>query len=766
MIKKYLFYLTLMFMLISIIISISMYRAYYQNKEDISNNVENTLSIEAQRLTFSLNEVRTDLNYLSNKFSSHNNIDMEKDFLNFSSQKKRYSQLRYLDNFGMEKVRVDYKNHSIIIPKSNLQNKKNRYYFSESIDLNRSNIYISPLDLNVEHNIVQVPIKPTIRFATPVYNTKNEKMGVIIINYLADEIVGRLKNIRNGFFGKLYFLNSDGYYFVGKDSSREWGFMFKNKKNITFKDEFQDVWRYINSKNIGTYENNKGIYFFKTIDLLNLFDGTNKIVCDDSKWRLVLFVPHSYIEDKVSNDFVSNFLIYIVISIILAIFLWIVLANVKRKDENEKKIEDLNKQIINERDSFVAGPTIVFRLKYAYGWPVEYVSKNVKDILGYDVEEFVSGNLVYANIILPKYIEKFSERLADAKKNDEQWLEHEPYEVVTKYGKRIWLRNSIHLVKDGNGNVTHLYGYIVDITDLKNAQKKLEDNNRYIKTIIDTIADPTVVIDVKTFEVLLYNKAAKDLYLSKEKIPSSITCYKLSHSRDEPCNNVNEVCPITQILLTKSKTKVTHKHYKEDGSVIYVELIAIPIFDKKNNVTQIIESHRDISHHLETETALKELAATDKLTQAYNRVKFDEILEKSFILAKENDKHFGLIMLDIDHFKKINDKYGHNIGDSVLVEITEVVKKLIRKNDILVRWGGEEFIVFIPECTISVLKHISENLRYSIENHEFKHINYPVTSSFGATILKAEDTIESLLTRVDNALYESKDKGRNTSTIY
>lgn len=743
-----------------------MYKEYNKEKRDISNFVENLLSIETQKLTFSLNEAKSDLSYLSNKFATHDYMHIEEDFLNFSEQKKRHSQIRFLDKTGMEIIRINFDKVPFSEVKNKLQNKKDRYYFSKSIQLDKNNVYISPLDLNIENGLVEIPIKPTIRFATPTYNSKNEKIGIVVLNYLIEKPLDRLKNLRNDFFGDLSLVNSKGYYFIGKDSSQEWGFMFEDKKEITFENQFKDAWRYINSKDVGRYEQDGGIYFFRTINLLNLFDNTNKIVCDDSTWKIVIFIPNKYIEKQIINKFINDLPLYIIVSIILSVILWIALVNLKRKDDNEKEIEILNKQIINERDIFVAGPTIVFKLKYAYGWPVEYVSKNVKDILGYDVEEFVSSNLVYANIILPKYIEKFSEKLAIAKKNNAQWVEHEPYEVVTKYGKRIWLRDSVLLIKDENSNVTNLYGYVIDITDLKNAQKQLEENSRYIKTIIDTIADPTVVIDVKTFEVLLYNKAAKDLYISKDKIPSSVKCHELSHSNDIPCDNQSEVCPINQILLTKSKTRVTHKHYKEDGSAIYVELVAIPIFDKNNNVTQIIESHRDISHHLETETALKELAATDKLTQTYNRVKFDEILEKSFILSKESKEFFGLIMLDIDHFKNINDNYGHNIGDNILIELSALVKKHIRKDDILVRWGGEEFIIFIPNSTNNILKNISENLRYKIENYNFKDLKgSKLTSSFGATLLRDDDTIESLINRVDTALYDSKHNGRNKVTI-
>ena len=766
MIKKYFLFLILLIVLLFSTVALLLYGDYNKKKDEVSNRVESILSVESQKLTFALDNVRVDVKYLEGKFRTHDNKDVINDFINFSTQKKRYDQIRFLDINGMERLRIDYNNGDVVsVAENRLQNKKNRYYFLNSIEIERNSIYISPLDLNVEHGQIEVPIKPVIRFATPVYNHKNEKIGVVIINYLAVDILDRLKQVRNNFIGDISLLNSDGYYFIAKDSSDEWGFMFPNKSNLTFKYKNEKIWKYVNSKNIGKIENENGIYFFRTINLNKSFKDTTGINCANCTWKMIVHIPNSYLNEELLNNIFRYLPLTTLITVILSVLLWILLVNLQKRKTQEEEIKDLHKQIINERDIFVAGPTIVFKLKNAYGWPVEYVSKNVENILGYSSDDFLDNKLNYASIILPQYIHRFSESVALAKKNKTKWFESEPYEVVRKDGKHIWLNNSVFLIRDKNDNVTHLYGYVIDITALKDAQRMVEENSRYIKTVVDTIADPTVVIDIKTYEVILYNKAAKELYIGKQDIPSSIKCHQLSHSRTTPCDGEDDICPINQILLTKAKTRVTHKHYKEDGSVIFVELIAIPIFDNDGNVVQIIESHRDISHHLETENALKELASTDKLTQTYNRVKFDEILEKSFISAKNNLNYFGLIMFDIDHFKNINDTYGHDVGDSVLIEITDIVKKLIRKHDILVRWGGEEFIIYIPDSDGNALQNISEHLRQGIEQYNFKHLDKQLTSSFGATMLRDDDTVESLIKRVDSALYNSKNNGRNISTL-
>jgi len=121
------------------------------------------------------------------------------------------------------------------------------------------------------------------------------------------------------------------------------------------------------------------------------------------------------------------------------------------------------------------------------------------------------------------------------------------------------------------------------------------------------------------------------------------------------------------------------------------------------------------------------------------------------------------MMLDIDHFKKINDTYGHLAGDFVLKEIAKIVKNLIRKSDICGRFGGEEFVILLPNTKLSGAMKLAERIRETIQNHTFdfngKKIN--VTVSIGITSVGVNDSYESLISRADEALYEAKEKGRN-----
>lgn len=154
------------------------------------------------------------------------------------------------------------------------------------------------------------------------------------------------------------------------------------------------------------------------------------------------------------------------------------------------------------------------------------------------------------------------------------------------------------------------------------------------------------------------------------------------------------------------------------------------------------------------------LAETDPLTQIYNRLKFERLFDLEIRRAQRYKTALALIMFDVDHFKRINDTYGHHLGDYVLVELAGIVNESIRDVDIFARWGGEEFMVLAPEIALAEAMDLAERLRTAIEFFSFKEVG-KVTCSFGATALKEDDDVTALSKRADDALYRAKERGRN-----
>jgi polar amino acid transport system substrate-binding protein len=161
---------------------------------------------------------------------------------------------------------------------------------------------------------------------------------------------------------------------------------------------------------------------------------------------------------------------------------------------------------------------------------------------------------------------------------------------------------------------------------------------------------------------------------------------------------------------------------------------------------------------------LEQLSITDKLTNLYNRRKLDELLENEIHRCERFGHSFGFAILDIDYFKDVNDTYGHQIGDKVLIEIASILKDNLRKTDFVGRFGGEEFVIICPESDIVRVSNLMENFKKLIENHNFEIIKHK-TASFGVTVSKKGDTIDSILKRADEALYVAKNSGRNKVSI-
>jgi len=158
--------------------------------------------------------------------------------------------------------------------------------------------------------------------------------------------------------------------------------------------------------------------------------------------------------------------------------------------------------------------------------------------------------------------------------------------------------------------------------------------------------------------------------------------------------------------------------------------------------------------------AIHTLAVHDALTGIYNRHGVNEILNHKIEMFKRDKDSFSVVFCDIDFFKRINDRYGHDMGDYVLENIAMIVSQEIRACDIFARWGGEEFMLFLPNTDIYEAKNIAEKLRKIIEKHAFSDID-SITCSFGVTILKEGDSKALFLKRVDELLYQAKESGRN-----
>lgn len=176
---------------------------------------------------------------------------------------------------------------------------------------------------------------------------------------------------------------------------------------------------------------------------------------------------------------------------------------------------------------------------------------------------------------------------------------------------------------------------------------------------------------------------------------------------------------------------------------------------------QALESANRANTRLQGEVdSLDRLASTDRLTHAWNRQRFEEAIEGEIHRAVRFGHPVSIAMVDIDHFKQINDTFGHPVGDRVLAEFADCVREMLRRSDSFTRWGGEEFVILMPNTPLGAARLAAERVRAHLEAHRFADVPV-VTASFGVAEFAPMESMADLLTRADDAMYRAKEKGRN-----
>uniref|UniRef100_UPI00404771C7 diguanylate cyclase n=1 Tax=Aliarcobacter sp. TaxID=2321116 RepID=UPI00404771C7 len=191
------------------------------------------------------------------------------------------------------------------------------------------------------------------------------------------------------------------------------------------------------------------------------------------------------------------------------------------------------------------------------------------------------------------------------------------------------------------------------------------------------------------------------------------------------------------------------------------KIFALNVDYYENKEHYYVFSLTDITQLKEKSNLLEYQASHDKLTGLFNRNKFDEIYSKEIKRAKRYNSELSIILCDIDNFKVVNDTNGHQIGDEVLKEMSQIILENVREQDIVVRWGGEEFLVLLPHTDLKGAITVAEKIRKVVESSLLTKLELTITSSFGVTQMNQDDSEDSLLSKSDKLLYEAKETGKN-----
>lgn len=460
-----------------------------------------------------------------------------------------------------------------------------------------------------------------------------------------------------------------------------------------------------------------------------------------------------------------------------------------------------------EQRLFAEGPIVVLRWKFAPGYPVEIASDNAAQLFGYTSAELTSGAIRYADLVheedrpritsdqaLDRAREKISAGLTSTEGD---------YRIVSKDGAIRWVHDYSRVILDPHGDVRYLQGYILDITDrvqvesellhanqqLKNWVEELEQRNASAN-LLNSIGDLLQICNTveDTFSVLeqyaphMFKGQPGVLYLSDGQPDQLDLCVQWGERKDnKPAVLISDCWGLRRSrthLMDNNTVKLRCRHVSDlpdtpsylcvpvsvQGKNIGLLHQVLPSGSASDQWQQLAEALAEqlglVIANIRLRETLREQALHDPLTGLYNRYFMEESLERELAQAERAQQPVSLIMLDLDHFKTLNTRFGHPNVDVMLAKFGEMLRGFVRQGDIPCRYGGDEFLVIFPGAPIEAAFKRAEQLRQQVkllavrsENGDEKHISasigvaaYPENATNAAALLRA----------VDAALYQAK----------
>jgi diguanylate cyclase (GGDEF)-like protein/PAS domain S-box-containing protein len=356
------------------------------------------------------------------------------------------------------------------------------------------------------------------------------------------------------------------------------------------------------------------------------------------------------------------------------------------------------------------------------------------------------------------------------------------YRLRNKAGEWEWIdsRTAV-LQRNPDGPPSEIMVILRVITDRKRAEEQIA----YHAKLLENVNDVIIGTD-ENFHITYWNPAAENIFgwKTEEVIgKSAAEVLRTTYSeggREDAIRQINET--------GEWKGEVTQ--FTKAGQAVIIDANIMSVKDQTGKVTGYVSANRDISRRKQMEEILRQshrkveaanlelqqalereqnLARTDGLTGLFNRRHFFTLAEHEFKVARRYNSTLSITIFDLDHFKHVNDRWGHQVGDEVLKHISRIIQSQLRESDILARYGGEEFILLMPNSNVKEAEHVAERIRASITAYRMHQTNtvQRITVSMGVAALTEEvDSLDHLIRHADSALYKAKESGRDCVKVY
>jgi diguanylate cyclase (GGDEF)-like protein/PAS domain S-box-containing protein len=326
------------------------------------------------------------------------------------------------------------------------------------------------------------------------------------------------------------------------------------------------------------------------------------------------------------------------------------------------------------------------------------------------------------------------------------------FRMRRKDGSPVIVECAASTILDILGNPESIIVAARDITERKQAENTAREAQEYARYLINSSLDMIIAVDTNR-RIVEFNKAAENVfgYRKDEVLGKHVSLFYL---------DANESARVGKEMLETGLFAGEVINKRKNHGVFPAFLSASIIKDHDGHTTGYMGISRDITEIKKIEQELVSAATMDKLTGIYNRRMLENIFDREIERTTRHKNPLSLIMIDLDHFKKVNDTYGHLAGDLTLQTLANIVKPNIRKSDYFGRWGGEEFLIVATEATRENAFVLAEKIRRVVEGHQFDEVG-SVTLSCGIAQYREGETVDDFMKRADDALYRAKSQGRN-----
>ncbi len=593
-------------LLAAVLLGVGFQKELKSVRDKLKQQAVNTVTQQKYRTENSFNMISTDLLFLAEHAHLTEALASPKirfakfghDLALFSKVSKIHDQVRVLDSTGMEFIRVNLiRNSSLIVPEDQLQFKGDRYYFKETYSRKKGEVFVSPLDLNVEHDRIEQPLKPMIRIGTPVFDGNGRKQGIIIFNYLAGNLIQNLKELAAGSPGQCMLLNQDGYWLIGSNPDEEWGFMYEDRKQKTMGNKYPEAWRTIQASQTGQFLTGNGLFTFTTVYPLSAVAKSGGVTLDEvtsvrtSKagnyysWKLVSFIPGSTLHAEEASIRKAYGAISLTTLILLTAGSWFVAELSYARRQREEDLIRYGKDLENEvrertfdldetaralqkeldarkraeadlllQSAALQAAASAIVITDSNG-SIEWVNQAFTVLTGYSSEESIGRNhweLLRSDV----HDSDFFKQLWDTIHSGDVWRG----EMINRHkdGTLYPEDQVITSVKDDNGNILHFIDIKRDLTE----QRKLEAQLRHAQRMesIGTLAGG-VAHDFNNLLAAIFGYGSLALMKMSDKDPNRQYIQNILEASDRAAH-------LTKELLLFSRKQVLDRKSEDLNTVV------------------------------------------------------------------------------------------------------------------------------------------------------------------------------------------------------